>query len=675
MMPNSLFLLGLVLLARAAGAAEAPLPIERFFQQPAVLEAKLSPSGKQVALSTARGSKRVSLVIISLGATPTARSVANFDDADVVSFDWVGEERLVFSLADLQYGSREVYERAPGLYAVDADGARFIQLIRRSGAPLVADGMKRHEALAANHHLLHVPTQQEGVKPDEVIIGAAEFRGRDYVGSMPMWLNTRSGSTRSMQLTGAPGSAVWWAFDSRGEARAALTRADNSTALLWRGAGETSWRKLTESSLLEPAFEPVGVSDDGKLFVTHPVGPEGWEVLTQFDFASRAPAAQAVLSTPGFDFRGSLVQGEPGAAPLGVRVDTDAEMTQWFDQPMQRLQALVDERLPGSVNRIDCRRCGKPDQVVLVRSFSDTDPGRLLLYEAASKRWQTLASIMDGITPRQMATVDFQRIKARDGHDLPVWLTLPNAQTTGVPGGQPAPAVVLVHGGPWVRIGHWQWQAMEQFLASRGYLVISPEFRGSSGYGKSHFRAGWQQWGQSMQDDVADALLWAQAKGLASQQACIAGASYGGYSALMGLVRHPDLYRCGIAWAAVTDPFLFLTGEAWVSDDISRSARLHGLRTLVGDPEKDAAMLTAVSPLAQAARIRAPLLLAFGEKDKRVPLAHGLRIRDALKAAGHPPEWVSYPDEAHGWRELSAQIDFARRVEAFLAKHIGSAKP
>ena len=663
-----------LLAAAVASAAEpaaplTPIPLERFFQQPAVLEAKLSPSGRRLAITTARGAKRVGLVVITLGAELTARGVTNYDNADVVNFDWVGDDRLVYSLVDLQVGGGDWRQRHPGLFAVDADGSHLITLIRRFHTRAIDEAMQTTVTLNASHELLQVPTPQAGARADEVVIGAWGFNGGHFTGYQPLWLNVRSGSTRPMLLPGGPGTAYHWVFDSKGEARAAVTRWEGRSALHWRGPGETTWRVLAKYAVLAAPFEPVAVTDDGSFYITHAVGPRGEEVLTRFDFTTLAPAVQPVLSTPGFDFRGGLVRGEPGAPPLGVRVDTDAASTVWFDEGMKRFQAKVDARLPGRINRIDCRRCGQADAVSLVHSSSDQDPGRLLLYEAAQQRWQTLTSVLDGIEPRRMAAVDFQRIKARDGHDLPVWLTLP----TGVPAGQAAPAVVLVHGGPWVRGGHWQWSAMEQFLGSRGYLVISPEFRGSTGYGDEHFRAGWKQWGQAMQDDVADALLWAQAQGLASKRACIMGASYGGYATLMGLVRQPELYRCGVAWAAVTDPFLFVKGERWVSDDISSWGRDYELRTLVGDPEKDAAMLTAVSPLAQAARIRAPLLLAFGEKDQRVPLAHGERLRDALKAAGRPPEWVSYPEEGHGWREPATQIDFARRVEAFLARNLGPA--
>jgi dipeptidyl aminopeptidase/acylaminoacyl peptidase len=196
--------------------------------------------------------------------------------------------------------------------------------------------------------------------------------------------------------------------------------------------------------------------------------------------------------------------------------------------------------------------------------------------------------------------------------------------------------------------------------------------RGSTGYGLAHYKAGFKQFGQAMQDDVADALKWAQQQGLASDKACIAGASYGGYSTLMGLVKDPQLYRCGVAWVALADLKLYLSGSWWITDDISSTGRKYTLPEMVGDASRDAAMIEANSPVNQAARIKAPLLLAFGEEDLRVPLAHGKRMRDALREAGNPPEWVTYPGEGHGFAVLKNRVDFAQRMEAFFAKHLAS---
>jgi dipeptidyl aminopeptidase/acylaminoacyl peptidase len=173
-----------------------------------------------------------------------------------------------------------------------------------------------------------------------------------------------------------------------------------------------------------------------------------------------------------------------------------------------------------------------------------------------------------------------------------------------------------------------------------------------------------------MQDDVADALLWAQKQGLASSRACIMGASYGGYSTLMGLVRHPGLYRCGVAWVAVSDLSLFVEGAWRVNDDISGLSRSQLLPQLVGDAKADARMIAANSPVLLADQIKAPLLLAYGEADLRVPLAHGERLRAALQKAGNPPEWITYPGEGHGWDLLKNKVDFAQRVERFLARQL-----
>jgi dipeptidyl aminopeptidase/acylaminoacyl peptidase len=232
----------------------------------------------------------------------------------------------------------------------------------------------------------------------------------------------------------------------------------------------------------------------------------------------------------------------------------------------------------------------------------------------------------------------------------------------------PWPTVVLLHGGPWVRGGSWEWTAESQFLASRGYLVLEPEFRGSDGYGQKHLRAGFKQWGLAMQDDVADATRWAIDKKLADpQRICLAGASYGGYATLMGLIRDPDLYRCGVAWAAVTDIDL-MYGISW--SDLSESWKQYGMPTMIGDRVKDAAQLAQTSPLKQAERLKQPLLLAFGAADERVPIDHGTRFRDAVGKTNPNVSWVVYNGEGHGFYKPENRFDFYERMEKFLATHL-----
>jgi dipeptidyl aminopeptidase/acylaminoacyl peptidase len=173
-----------------------------------------------------------------------------------------------------------------------------------------------------------------------------------------------------------------------------------------------------------------------------------------------------------------------------------------------------------------------------------------------------------------------------------------------------------------------------------------------------------------MQDDLADATRWAIAQGHAdAKRICIAGASYGGYATLMGLINDPELFRCGVEWVGVTDIGLMFSVD-W--SDITEEWKKYGQVKLIGDPVTDAAALAAVSPLQNAARLKQPLLMAYGEFDARVPLIHGEKFRDAVKAHNPQVEWVVYDKEGHGWSRPETRIDFWGRVEKFLARHIGT---
>jgi dipeptidyl aminopeptidase/acylaminoacyl peptidase len=330
---------------------------------------------------------------------------------------------------------------------------------------------------------------------------------------------------------------------------------------------------------------------------------------------------------------------------------------------MKELQARIDKLLPATVNRIDVPfRAEVP--LVLVYAYSDRDPGRFLLYDTQKATLTEIGRQHPAIDAQRMGSLDLVRYKARDGLEIPAWLTVPRDGKKG-----PRPMVVLVHGGPWVRGGAWHWAAEAQFLASRGYVVLEPEFRGSRGYGFSHFKAGWKQWGLAMQNDVADGARWAIEKGYAdANRICIAGASYGGYAALMGLVNDGDLYRCGFEWVGVTDLDLLFSAR-W--HELNDDWKAYGLAVLIGDPDSEGDRFKATSPVAQASRIKRPVLMGYGERDPIVPIAHGRKMRAALADANADVEWVVYPDDGHGWSQLKDNIDWWTRVEKFLARNIG----
>lgn len=189
------------------------LAAEAFFKNRDVLDAQLSPSGTQLALTTAAGVKRVALAVIDLGPAGKVIRAAVFSDVDVVRCNWVNNNRLVFSVADLETGSGEDRYTAPGLYGVDADGSNLRQLVaRRTGAVVVEGGRSGRDALPYNHQLLHVPLPEPGVENDEIIVGTLVFDGRnDVTEVVPQWLNTRTGRTRMMNLK-APDGSVGWLF-------------------------------------------------------------------------------------------------------------------------------------------------------------------------------------------------------------------------------------------------------------------------------------------------------------------------------------------------------------------------------------------------------------------------------------------------------------------------------
>jgi len=235
--------------------------------------------------------------------------------------------------------------------------------------------------------------------------------------------------------------------------------------------------------------------------------------------------------------------------------------------------------------------------------------------------------------------------------------------------------VVLIHGGPWTYNNTWGWNPMSQFLASRGYAVLEPAFRGSLGFGTKHYKASFKQWGLSMQDDIADGAKWAVSKGYADpKRMCLAGASYGGYSTLMGLINDPELFKCGVNWVGVTDLELHFKGHWSFKSDMQSSWRDYGGPEIVGDLVKDVVQIRATSPLINASKITQPILLAYGGVDARVPRYQGDKFYQAVKATNKDVEYVVYEEEGHGWYLLKNNIDFWGRVEKFLDKHIGTSQ-
>ena len=648
-----LALVGWACQAGAQTTAAAAPPLASFFTPAELQSATLSPSTRWLATVVQPRGERARLVVSDLHDKEPARIVAKFARLDVTQVRWVDDDWLVFGTHDVV--NRDGKSHGPGLMSVQRDGQRLVLLIKREWD--TEYGVTGAQPLEANHSLLRIGAPGSG----EVIVGEHRLDNtREFTHVLPLAVHVGTRARRTLVQDG-PANVDRWIFDVKGRPRAAISIKDDKTTLHQVDLGTGKWREIGQFDRMGKGYWPEAVDEGNRLLVSA-TDAQGFATLSVFDLQTGKPAAEPIASTPGFSGSIRFRQHPRTGALQSVNVLTDARAVYWLDPRMKAIQDRVDAKLPGRINLLNCGDCEDPANVVIF-SYADRSPGEYLLYQPAANRWQRLGSQRPDVDPARMASVGFHRIQARDGEDLPLWVTR-GAGTEG----EPQPAVVLVHGGPWDRGSEWAWSAEAQFLASRGYVVIEPEFRGSTGYGDRHYRAGWKQWGQAMQDDVTDALRFAVKSGWVDpRRVCIAGASYGGYATLMGLAKDPDQYRCGVAWVGVSDPSLMFS-IFW--SDIQRDSKQHRLPQLIGDPVKDATMLADHSPLKQAARIKAPVLLAYGRKDRRVPIDHGELMRDALAKAGQAPEWIVYDDEGHGWQRPETRIDFWTRVEAFLARHL-----
>ena len=656
-------LLGLMVAPRTdlRAAGESAIPAADFFKRPDFAGLKLSPSGKRMAALVASQEGRMQLAVFETDDLTKSRIVASYRNADVASVDWVNDDRLVYSLADRQRALLE-QGQGRGLYAVGADGASQPRTVIHEQYAL--DWSATHyiqRALDPNHLLDSV--LRDG--SNDVLVDRYAFSNAGELESIALLrVNTVTGEVKGLSQ-GAPPHVFDWTVDAQGRPRAVLTQWDGKEKLFWKPQADGPWVQVSESALFENHnLGPIYVDSDDRMYAAAPSeDPAGTSALIRIDMASDGAKRTPLFSAEGYDFIGSLVRNSKGSV-LGIRYLTDARSTYWFDPDLKKIQERIDTLLPGTNNRLDCGGCDQHGKI-LVTSTSDRQPGAHYLYDVAADKLASVAQSRPWIKPKGMAMRDMVRIQARDGLSLPVHVTRP----AGVQGA--APMVVLVHGGPYVRGGEWHWDADSQFLASRGYVVIEPEFRGSLGFGWRHFHAGWKEWGMKMQDDVADAARWAIKQGYADpKRVCIAGASYGGYAALMGLIRDPNLYRCGVDYFGVTDIDL-LYSITW--SDADAQYQRYGMPVLIGDREKDAAQLAATSPIKLASRVTQPLLMAYGADDRRVPIDHGVKFRDAVSATNKQVDWVVYPEEGHGFRLPEDKIDFWTRVDKFLDKNLKNA--
>jgi dipeptidyl aminopeptidase/acylaminoacyl peptidase len=301
------------------------------------------------------------------------------------------------------------------------------------------------------------------------------------------------------------------------------------------------------------------------------------------------------------------------------------------------------------------------DRTWLAAYMADDGPVRYYAYDRASRSSTFLFEHQPALSAYTLSKMEPFSFTARDALEIHGYLTFPpEVGRTGLP------AVVNVHGGPWVRDA-WGYDGEAQWLANRGYLCVQVNYRGSTGYGKAFVNAGDREWGAKMHDDVIDAVNWVVEQGYADpERIAIYGGSYGGYAALVGAAFTPDVFRCAVD----------IVGPSSLSTLINSippywAPMIAQFHTRVGNPETEPDFLWSRSPLSRVDDIRIPILVAQGANDPRVKQAEAEQIVAALKEKGIDHEYLLFPDEGHGFAKPENRLRFYAAAERFLAKHLG----
>lgn len=650
-------------LSPAAAGADAPPAVASFFQTAQIALVELSPKGGYVAQASMLPDGTQVLLVRDTADPSRYTAVTRVDPTSVriAAIHWINENRVGYTLKNAALGAQTNFDE----FAIDRDGKNLKHLIngnwlhRREAGTGSMIGSRMLTADYAFHSTLNDGS-------DDILVEKYTWNNIDIApeSSRLFRLDTRTLRIGSTFEGAQPKATGDWITDANGVPRVAQSRVKGHCIVSYRKPDATAWTEIDNGTCYEhQRFSPLFMDGLNTLYVR--ADYKGYTAPYRYDLTTMKMDAEPIIDSPGFDFLGEPEIDFTTKRLMGVHLETDAETTVWFNPVMKADQARIDAALPGNINTVHCASDCLGSPVLLIKSETDRRPADYVLYTRATGKLVGLGNIHPDIVPAQMGQRSFHRYAARDGRAIPAYVTLPVGKADG-----PRPAIVLVHGGPSARGASWGWDAEAAFLASRGYVVIQPEFRGSTGYGGAHFRAGWKQWGGAMQDDLADAAQWAVKQGWADpKRVGIMGASYGGYATLMGLIKDPHIFRAGVAWAAVTDIGLMFTST---QSDASEENLGYSMRTLIGDPDNpaDAKMFRDNSPLPRAAELKQPLLMAHGLDDRRVPLEHARSFASAVKAGNSHFTAVYYDNEGHGWRNEKTRLDFWRQVETFLDENL-----
>ncbi|HUG09635.1 MAG TPA: S9 family peptidase [Opitutaceae bacterium] len=618
----------------------AELTVEDFFRPHQAYRAQLNPAGTHLAmLAYEEKTDSFGLRIFEVD-TKRGDGLRGTTTYDIYSFRWVGDDRIVYSLG--------VFNRyAYGLFSIHRDRPNkpvtlnVHDVVDVLGSPLARPNNAfvwiRNRSSTRGHSgtLMELDVRRDPrntLKPDQLVVAD--------------------------RIAPPPGEGVLgWLRDRTGEIRYSVGYA-KGIPYLYRRNPDGQW---TLVNIDVEEYVPLAVdAEPHTLFLARP-NADGMKELVRFNTVdgSMGPVIHADDKYDLGEARLVLSDGEEHI--LGLAYDKQGPTQIWFHEEDAALQQAIDQALPANrVNLITDR--SRDGSRLLIESFSDRHAGTLYLFEPKAGALRSIAEFAPQLPEPLLGEVKLIRFKTRDGLVLDGYLTLPAGHDTG----KPAPMVVLPHGGPWVR-DVWGFNPEAQFLASRGYVVFQPNYRGSTGYGAAISKTSRADF-LRMHEDVTDGTRMLIKSGIADpERIAIFGASFGGYLALCGAAFEPDLYRCAVTFAGVFD---------W--EHLMREMRRGGAKSFsydwlvrqLGDPKHAQEKFDAMSPINSAGTIKVPVFIAHGEADRVATASQSHRLARALAESGVPHETLFVDDEGHGFASMKNRVELYKRIESFLKKNL-----
>jgi dipeptidyl aminopeptidase/acylaminoacyl peptidase len=438
------------------------------------------------------------------------------------------------------------------------------------------------------------------------------------------------------------------------------TERDGTYVILYRDDEKSDWREVARYSTTGGDvgdFEPIAFARDNKRIYFRNAADAKTNGLYLLD-PDKGGEPELLFRDEVYDVAG-LIPSRRRGEPIGVRWNGARSEWKYFEPQHPDVALFESIRRAFSGRDVTVTSIADDGSKAVIYVDGDMDPGTYYLMDLTKSTLLTRLPRRSWIDSKTLHPMEPISLRARDGLTLHGYLTRPK----DLPADAKKKMVVLVHGGPIGVRDHWGFDPEVQWLASNGYAVLQVNYRGSGGYGPAFENAGYGEFGGKMQDDVTDATLWAIEQGHADKSSiCIYGASYGAYAAMMGVVREPNLYRCGIGYAGLYDLDLWQRDSMAASTPEGRAYQ----RAVVG---KDTEQLRKLSPAWRAAEVQVPVLLVHGGADQRTPEDQFKAMQAALTKANKPVETIFKKDEEHGFYNEANVAEFYSKLVEFLDKH------